>query len=135
MSLSASAQSKDEQTVLAKTDLLQSTVFGTKDSAMLDTLFAKTLHYEHSAGKVETREQALHGVAHNKSVYDIKTLPDAPQSITKQGDSIIVKKQFQATENKVDGTAVPLDFTVTTIWIKEDGNWKLTYRKAEKNKH
>lgn len=63
MSLSANAQSKDEQIVLAKTDLLQSTVLGTKDSA------------------------------------------------------------------------VPLDFTVTTIWIKEDGNWKLTYRKAEKNKH
>lgn len=135
LSVYTMGQSKNERTALANASLLEATVFETKDSVTLEKLFAKTLHYEHSNGKVETREQALHGISHNKSVY-VKpaVLPTAAHVLT-QGDSIIVNNQFKAIENKADGTSVNLDFTVTTVWIEENGDLKLARRKATKNVH
>ena len=48
--LALSAQSKDEKQLIARTYLLSHTVFGTKDSLVLEDLFAKTATYGHSHG-------------------------------------------------------------------------------------
>ncbi|MES2429593.1 MAG: nuclear transport factor 2 family protein [Bacteroidota bacterium] len=117
---------------MSNAGLLEQTVFDTKDSATLEKLFAKTLTYEHSSGKVETREQALQGIIHNKSIY-VPSIEPHPYGVIEKGDSIIVKKMFAATEKKADGTESILNLTIETVWIKENGDWKLIRRKATKN--
>lgn len=129
LSVYAMAQSKNERTALANAKLLEATVFGTKDSATLEKLFASKVHYEHSHGQVQTREQAISGIVKNRSVYVISTEP-APYKVETIGDSIFVNKPFKAVEKKANGTESALDFNVTTVWFKEGGVLKMSRRKA-----
>lgn len=126
------AQSKKTVQVLANAKLLQNTVFGTKDSATLDKLFGKTLAYQHSGGKIENREEALHNISHNKSEYKNAVTPIS-YSAKQAGDSIIVTHVYQATEAKVDGKETELNLTIETVWLKEGKDWKLYRRRATKN--
>jgi len=129
-SVQVNAQSaKDERQVIERTQLLSSTVFGTKDSLTMERLFAKKATYGHSHGNLQTREEAIKGVAKNKSVYkdtsvrDIKVLFGAKKTA-------IVRYLFDANENKTDGTVTPLHFSMMLVWIKENGEWKLFGRQA-----
>jgi hypothetical protein len=124
--------SKKERQVLANSSLLMQTVFGTKDSLVLEKLFASTLSYVHSSGKSETREQALHGIVNNKSVYT-ETGPPNGYKISANGDSLVVKHIFQATEKKTDGSESLLNLLIEMVWIQEKGDWKLARRQATKN--
>ena len=133
LSMCVTAQSKKVREVLSKTELLEQTVFGTKDSATLEKLFAKTLTYEHSNGKVQTREEALAGITHNRSVYTKEGIVPTATNVIASGDSLITRKVFRATEKKADGTESNLDLTIELAWIKEKGSWKLARRKATKN--
>ncbi len=132
MSLSGIAQSKDQVKVLAASKQFQETVFGSKDSLMLERLFAaKRVHYEHSSGKVENREEAIRGISRNKSVYVM--IPDpSPYKISKQGDTLVVNTVLKAVENKADGSKTDLNLSIDLYWIKEGKQWKLTKRVATK---
>jgi hypothetical protein len=131
MGLSAMAQSKDELKVLAQSRQFQETVFGTKDSLVLERLFAKEVLYVHSSGKGENREEAIRGISRNKSVY-VKSTEPAPYSVNTRGDTIVVNTVLKAVENKADGTKVDLNLAIELFWIKEGKQWKLTKRLATK---
>lgn len=131
--LCLTAQSKKIRVVLSNSMILEQTVFGTKDSATLEKLFAKNLTYEHSSGKVQTREEALKGIIHNKSVYTKDGIVPTATGVREKGDSIVTTKVFKAIEKKIDGTESPLNLTIEMVWIKENGDWKLARRKATKN--
>lgn len=130
LSLSSTAQTKKESLAIEKAKLLESTVFGTKDSLTLEKLFAAKVHYEHSHGQVQTREQAIHGIVNNKSDYIFPAEPPVPYQVETIGDSIFVNKPFKAVERKANGTESALDFTVTTVWFEENGVLKMSRRKA-----
>jgi ketosteroid isomerase-like protein len=134
LSVGLSAQSKKTIQLLNKSRLLEETVFGTKDSATLEKLFAKTLIYEHSSGKIETREQAIQGIIHNQSKYEKPLEIPTGCRVMESADSMVTKNIFKATETKQDGTVSELNLTIEMVWIKERGDWKLTRRKAVKNK-
>jgi ketosteroid isomerase-like protein len=131
-SVSMNAQNKNTIQVLANSRLLESTVFGTKDSATLETLFATPLVYVHSSGSAQTRQQAIHGISNNKSMYTISNEP-LGYEVQSKDDSLVVTHVFKATEKKADGTETPLDLTITLVWAKEKGKWKLYRRQAVKN--
>src|SRR5436305_1036455 len=67
--LGVKAQDKKERDVIGRTYLLSHTVFGTKDSATLEDLFARKATYGHSHGNLQTREEAIRGITRNQSVY------------------------------------------------------------------
>lgn len=124
----AHAQSKDEKDLTEKTYLLSHTVFGTKDSATLVKLLAKTVTYGHSHGNLQNRDELIKGVTHNQSNYT-----DTAVSAIKifiEDKTAIVRYLFKAKENKKDGTVTDLDFTMILVWIKEKGQWKLMGRQA-----
>lgn len=129
LSFGSNAQSKKERLLLAKSSLLIETVFGTKDSATLDQLFAKVVSYEHSSGKIENREEAIRGIIHNKSVYESEP---APYNVVLEGDSAVVNHVYKAKEKKADGTAGALNINIRLVWMKEGKDWKLVRRKATK---
>jgi ketosteroid isomerase-like protein len=124
----SNAQSKDEKQLIERTYLLSHTVFGTKDSLTLEDLFAKQATYGHSHGNLQTREEAIKGVAKNKSNYT-----DTSVTILKviiENNTAIVRHLFKANEHKADGTVTPLNFTMMLVWIKEKGKWRLMGRQA-----
>lgn len=130
----SSAQSKKTTQTLVNARLLQNTVFGTKDSATLQKLFGNTLAYQHSGGKIETREEALHNISHNKSTYKVDpATPPIAYSAKEDGDSVIVTHIYKATEVKADGKETELNLTIDTVWLKEGKEWKLYRRRATKN--
>jgi ketosteroid isomerase-like protein len=121
-------QSKKEREVIERTYLLSHTVFGTKDSLVLEDLFARQATYGHSHGNLQTREEAIKGVSKNRSVYT-----DTSMRLLKvivEGDVAIVRHLFSAKEHKTDGTVTPLNFTMMLVWIKEKGKWRLMGRQA-----
>lgn len=132
MCVSMNAQDKKTVQVLANSRLLESTVFGTKDSATLESLFAKPLIYIHSHGNVQNREQAIHSISNNKSTY-VKSDKTFEYGVEPKDDSLVVTHRFEAIEKKIDGTESQLNFTITLVWAKEKGKWKLFRRQAIQN--
>lgn len=126
--LGATAQSKEEAKLIEKTYLLSHTVFGSKDSVTLETLFAKEATYGHSHGKLQNRKEAIDGACHNQSTYSDTAVSNI--SVIMDGKTGIVRYLFKANENKKDGTVVPLDFSMMLVWVKEKGDWKLMGRQA-----
>ena len=127
-SFAAKAQSNDEKILIEKTYLLSNTIFGTKDSLTLESLFAPTATYGHSHGKIQTKKEAIDGACHNKSNYTDTSLSNI--KIIFEGNTAIVRYLYKAKENKIDGTVVPLNFTMLLVWVKENGDWKLFGRQA-----
>ena len=124
----ANAQVKDEKELIKKTYLLSNTVFGTKDSLTLESLFAPTATYGHSHGKIQTRKEAIDGICHNQSVYTDTSIANI--KVIFEGNTAIVRYLYKAKENKKDGTVVPLNFTMMLVWVKEKNKWKLFGRQA-----
>jgi ketosteroid isomerase-like protein len=124
----AFAQSKDENELIKRTYLLSHTVFGSKDSLTLEDLFAKTATYGHSHGNVQTRQEAIRGISHNQSTYTDTAVSNI--KVFFEEDAAIVRHLFKATENTKDGKAVPLNFSMMLVWVKEKGKWRLFGRQA-----
>ena len=121
-------QSRKEQQLIERSYLLSHTVFGTKDSATLEDLFAKKASYGHSGGKIETRREAIAAICHNKSVYSDTAMSNI--TVTVNDDAAIVRHLFRAKENKADGSVAHLNFTIMLVWVKEKGRWRLMGRQA-----
>jgi len=132
ISVLGSAQSKDEIAVLSQSGTLHNTVFGSKDSATLDGLFWKTLTYGHSGGKVETREEALKNIIHNKSSYTEDYSFLKRYDVSMHDDVAVVRYSFKALEKKQDGSESQLYLGIMLVWIKEKGKWWLMGRQAVK---
>jgi hypothetical protein len=128
VALNSTAQNKKEQQLIERTYLLSHTVFGSKDSATLEDLFAGTLSYGHSHGNLQTRAEALSGISKNKSVYKDTAVSNIKVMI--KDKVAIVRHLFVAKEVKKDGSITPLNFSMLLVWIKEKGKWRLMARQA-----
>jgi len=121
-------QSKQERDVLANSRLLHKTVFGTRDSSALEELFASTLTYGHSSGKIQNRAEAIDGIIHNKSTYTDTSLKS--YNVMINDDAAIVRYVIRETETNAEGKALPLRLSIMLVWVKEKGKWKLFGRQA-----
>jgi len=124
----ASAQSKHEAKLIARTYLLSHTVFGTKDSLALEDLFAREATYGHSNGNLQTRRQALLSISKNTSKYEDTAVSNV--QVLMGDDMAIVRHLFKAKEIKEDGKIVPLNFAMMLVWVKEKKQWRLMGRQA-----
>jgi len=125
----AFSQAKKEADVIARTRLLNNTVFGTKDSLTLEDLFAKNATYGHSGGNVQTRQEAIRSISHNTSMYTDTSVKN--YHVTINEDVAIVRYIFRETETK-EGKTSPLNLGIMLVWIKEKDKWKLFGRQAVK---
>ena len=124
----ADAQSKDEVAVLAASRRLNHVVFGTKDSVALEQMFAKTLTYGHSSGKIQNRAEAIDGIVHNKSIYTDTSL--IAYNVMINDDVAVVRYNLREMETNAEGKTVPLRLAIMLVWIEEKGQWKLFGRQA-----
>jgi hypothetical protein len=128
-SLFVAGQTRDEMAVLANTRSLQMTVFGSKDSTVLDGLFAKQLTYGHSGGKLEARKEALMNIIYNTSTY--ADLVVGPINVLMSEKTAIARHTMTVNETK-EGKTNPLKLHIMLVWVKEKGSWKLMGRQAVK---
>jgi hypothetical protein len=128
ISTASIAQSNDEA-VLARVDLLNKTVFGTKDSVTLNGLLASELTYGHSGGKIEDRQEALHNATTNGNVYSELAMKDF--KVFYKGKSAIVRYTVSFVQT-TNGTPTKLTLGMLQVWVKENKKWKLTARQAVK---
>ena len=126
------AQSKEEQ-VLQNVKLLNSTIFGSKDSAVIDGLLAKTLSYGHSGGGIENRETALRNASKNGNVYSKLEARDF--SVDFADKNVAVVRFVTSFIQNTKGNDIPLTLHMLQVWKKESGKWKLTARQAVKLVH
>lgn len=126
------AQSREEQ-VLQNVKLLNSTIFGSKDSAVINGLLAKTLSYGHSGGSIENRETALRNASKNGNVYSKLEARDFSVELADKNVAVVrfVTSFVQTTK----GNDMPLTLHMLQVWVKEKGIWKLTARQAVKLVH
>jgi len=92
-------------------------------------LFAKTATYGHSHGNIQNRAQAINGISHNQSTYSDTAVSDISVTFADH-DAAIVRHLFKATEHTREGKAIPLNFTIMLVWVKEKSKWKLFGRQA-----
>lgn len=123
------AKGGDQAAVLERVQLLNSTVFGTKDSATLDGLLATELTYGHSGGKIENRQEALHAASTNLSTYAGLGMTGFSVSFT---GKVAIVRYIVAVEQITNGTGVKLNLGMLQVWVKEGKLWKLTARQAVK---
>jgi hypothetical protein len=128
-STTAFSQSKKEADVIARSRLLNNTVFGTKDSLTLEDLFARTATYGHSGGNVQTRQEAIRGISHNTSTYTDTSVKK--YDVIMNDDVAIVRYIFRETETR-EGKPSPLNLGIMLVWVREKGKWKLFGRQAVK---
>ncbi len=130
VTVAVNAQSRKEREVVERSYLLSNTVFGTKDSLTLESLFAKKATYGHSGGKLESREEAIKNIANNRSSYTDTLISNLTTLM--YDDVAIVRFVYKAIETKADGKASALNLGMILTWVREKGKWKLLARQAYK---
>lgn len=113
----ATAQSKKTAKAMASSRLLVKTIFETKDSAVLEKLFAPgMLHI--NAGKTENRTEAIRNIAGNKSTFVQANMTNG-YGVVVSGDSVTVRFFYKGRENKADGSSIPFSVNLVMLWLKE----------------
>lgn len=128
--ISGYAQNKEEIKVLANTRLLHQTVFGTKDSLVLEKLFSSVVSYGHSSGKVENRQEAIRGIVRNRTIYQDLQIEGIQVQI--EGTTAVTRHMMTATELTPDNQQRILKLMVVLVWTKQKKEWKLMARQAVK---
>ena len=126
LSGSAGAQGGDEAAVAQSVETLRKAQLEA-DRAKLAQVTSDQVSYGHSDGRVETKEQFIHGVMTRKQVVKSLTFPDLKLSVV--GNAAIVRHIYLA-ESELDGKATTTRIGALQMWQKQDGTWKLLARQG-----
>ena len=122
----ATAQSYRTVKILANSKTLVKAIFETRDSAVLESLFAPDMQHFAYGGKIETREEAIRNIANNKSVFVQADMTVGGYGVAPAKDTTIVRYFFKGRENKPDGTSLPYTVNLVMVWVKMKKDIKLT---------
>lgn len=123
------AQTDKGAQVQSRVELLNQTVFGTKNATTLDGLLAIELTYGHSGGAIENRAEALKNATTNGNTYANMKMDGF--SVFFAGKSAIVRYVLEVDQTNTAGT-VHLKLGMLQVWVKQQKQWKLTARQAVK---
>ncbi|MBD2700408.1 nuclear transport factor 2 family protein [Spirosoma sp. BT702] len=100
------------------------------DKAKLEAITAKELSYGHSNGKLETQNELIE--AYVTGVYDFKSITNADQTVTVVGNTAIVRNKLMGESQDKGKDPAQVKLSVLTVWVKQQGGWKLLARQAVK---
>jgi Domain of unknown function (DUF4440) len=129
LTIQSFAQTKEEK-VLMQVTQLNNAIFGVKDSIALERLLANKVSYGHSSGKIENRQEMIHGAVSNTGSYTNFVMEGATVYFEK--NTAIVRHVLNATSIDKDGKQSPLHIGILQVWVKQKKQWKLTARQAVK---
>lgn len=118
------AQTKSTNKILAKSKQLVQAIFETKDSVILEKLFAPLMIHQSENGKLEQRQEAINHIVKNPSSFVQATMTKG-YGVSKNLDSTLVKYFFKGKEFKTDGKTEDYTVNLTMVWHKEKKDYKL----------
>jgi len=126
LSGSVGARGSDEAAVAQSVETLRKAQLDA-DGVRLAQVTSDQVSYGHSDGRVETKEQFIHGVMTRKQVVKSLAFPDLTVAVV--GNAAIARHIYLA-ESELDGKATTTRIGVLEVWQKQDGAWKLLARQG-----
>lgn len=126
LSGSASAQAGDEAAVAQSVETLRKAQLEA-DRTKLEQVTSAQVSYGHSDGRVETKEQFIHGVMTRKQT--VKSLDFPELKIAVVGNAAIARHIYLS-QSELDGKATTTKIGALQVWQKQDGGWKLLARQG-----
>jgi len=121
-----SADASDEAAVADQVETLRKGILEA-DRSKLEQVASTQISYGHSDGRVETKEQFIHGVMTRKQVVKLLAFPEL--KVTVVGNAAIARHIYLA-ESELDGKATTTKIGALQVWQKQDGGWKLLARQG-----
>jgi ketosteroid isomerase-like protein len=122
----ADAQGGDEAAVAQSVDTLRKGLLEA-DRAKLEQVAAAQISYGHSDGRVETKEQFIHGVMTRKQTVKSLEFPELKMAVV--GNAAVVRHIYLS-QSELDGKATTTRIGALQVWQKQDGGWKLLARQG-----
>ena len=126
LSGSASAEAGDEAAVTQSVETLRKALLEA-DKVKLEQVASPQISYGHSDGRVETKEQFIHGVMTRKQVVKSLDFPELKVAVV--GNAAIARHIYLS-ESERDGKATTTRIGALQVWQKQDGGWKLLARQG-----
>jgi len=123
---SAGADAADEAAVTQGVETLRKALLEA-DRTKLEQVAAKDISYGHSDGRVETKEQFIHGVMTRKQT--VKSLAFPELKIAVVGNAAIARHIYLS-DSELEGKATTTRIGALQVWQKQDGGWKLLARQG-----
>jgi hypothetical protein len=122
----AGADAADEAAVAQGVETLRKALLEA-DRTKLEQVAAKEISYGHSDGRVETKEQFLHGVMTRKQTVKSLAFPELKVAVV--GNAAVVRHIYLS-DSELEGKATTTRIGALQVWQKQDGGWKLLARQG-----
>ena len=123
---SAGADAADEAAVAQGVETLRKALLEA-DRTKLEQVAAKEISYGHSDGRVETKEQFIHGVMTRKQTVKSLAFPELKVAVV--GNAAVVRHIYLS-DSELEGKATTTRIGALQVWQKQDGGWKLLARQG-----
>jgi len=97
------------------------------DKGKLDQVASSQISYGHSDGRVQNKEEFVHGVMTRKQT--VKSLEFPELKIAVVGNAAIVRHIYLS-QSELDGKPTTTKIGALQVWQKQDGGWKLLARQG-----
>lgn len=126
LSGSAEAQAGDEAAVAQAVETLRKGLLEA-DRSKLEQVASAQISYGHSDGRVETKEQFIHGVMTRKQTVKSLEFPELKVAVV---GNAAVARHIYLSQSELDGKATTTRIGALQVWQKQDGGWKLLARQG-----
>ena len=126
LSGSAGADAADEAAVAQAVEALRKGLLEA-DRTKLEQVAAVQISYGHSDGRVETKEQFIHGVMTRKQTVKSLAFPELKVAVV--GNAAVARHIYLA-ESELEGKQTTTRIGALQVWQKQDGGWKLLARQG-----
>ena len=124
----AHAEGGDETGVGQAVEALRKATLA-QDKAKLEQLSAAELSYGHSGGAVQNKAEFIDGVMNRKGT--VKSIEFPELKVGMAGNNAVARHLW-VSESEMDGKPTSTKIGILSVWIKQDGNWKLLARQGYK---
>jgi hypothetical protein len=122
----SNAEAGDEASVARSVEILRKALLEA-DRSRLEQVASTQISYGHSDGRVQNKEEFIHGVMTRKQT--VKSLEFPELKIAVVGNAAIARHIYLA-QSELDGKATTTRIGVLQVWQKQDGGWKLLARQG-----
>jgi hypothetical protein len=123
---SAGADAADEAAVAQGVETLRKALLEA-DRAKLEQVAARDISYGHSDGRVQNKEEFIHGVTTRKQTVKSLAFPELKMAVV---GSAAVVRHIYLSDSVLEGKATTTRIGALQVWQKQDGGWKLLARQG-----
>ncbi len=126
LSGSAGAEAGDEAAVTQSVETLRKALLEA-DKVKLEQVASAQISYGHSDGRVQNKEEFIHGVVTRKQTVKSLDFPELKVAVV--GNAAIARHIYLS-QSELDGKATTTKIGALQVWQKQDGGWKLLARQG-----